>query len=103
MISQSEGPDHRWEGLSDDTDAQLIRFDVWWKMNCDGNGRWTGRGSRRPRADSAYQVRKKPSPAERDKESESRVAAAEYLVPHLLPPLPFQSASKRFEVLPDTS
>ena len=46
--------DH-WECLSDDTDARL-RFDVWWRMNYDGNGRWMGRGSLRPQTDSADQI-----------------------------------------------
>ena len=38
--------DH-WECLSDDTVALLLRFDGWWLMNRDGNGRWMGRGFRR--------------------------------------------------------
>ena len=50
--------DH-WECLSDDAVALLLRFDAWWTMNRDGNGQWMGRGSRRPRADSADQVCKK--------------------------------------------
>ena len=50
--------DH-WECLSDDTVALLLRFEGWWTMDRDGNGRWMGRVSRRPRADSAAQVCKK--------------------------------------------
>jgi hypothetical protein len=87
--------DH-WECLSDDTYAQLLRFDVWWGMNRDGNERWMGRGSCRPPANSVGRVRKKPSPAERGKESQSLVAAAEYIwYPTRFPPFPCQSASQR--------
>ena len=58
-----------------------------------------GRRSRRP-ADGVDRVcEKKPSPAKRDKESESRVAAAGTAVPHSLRPFHFQSACTRFEVL----
>ncbi|KIJ90246.1 hypothetical protein K443DRAFT_686882, partial [Laccaria amethystina LaAM-08-1] len=39
--------DH-WECLSDDTDAQLLLFDVWWRIYRDRNGLWLGHGSRRP-------------------------------------------------------
>ena len=47
--------DH-WEFLPSDMDARFLCFDVWWRMNYDGNGQWMGRSSRRPRADSADQV-----------------------------------------------
>jgi hypothetical protein len=70
--------DH-WECLTDDTDAQLHRCDVWWRMNREENGRWMGRGSRRPRADSTGQIRKQSYPVKRDKESESPVTATEYI------------------------
>ncbi|KIJ93500.1 hypothetical protein K443DRAFT_12816 [Laccaria amethystina LaAM-08-1] len=33
------------ECFSDNTDAQLLRFNVWWRMNRDGNGRWMDRAT----------------------------------------------------------
>ena len=66
------------ECLSDDADAQLLCFDVWWGiMNLDGNGRWMGRGARRPRADGVDQVWNKTFSGS-EEQGESRVAAAEY-------------------------
>ena len=59
--------DH-WECLSENTNTRFLRFGVWWRMNHDRNGRWMGRGPRRPRSDSADPDLKKTF---------SRIAAAE--------------------------
>ena len=77
--------DH-WECLLDDTKAPLLRFDIWWRINYDGNGRWMVEvpAVHEPIVRTRSE-KKKNSPAERDKESESRVAAAEYLVSHSPP------------------
>ena len=79
-----------WKCLSDDTDGQLLCFDVWWGiMNLDGNGRWMGRGARRPRADGVDQVWNKTFSGS-EGQRESRVAAAEYTWYRTrFPPFPF--------------
>ena len=82
--------DH-WECLSNDTVAQLLRFDGWWTMNRDENGRWIGRGSRRPRDDSADQVCKKN--VLQLKGTKRVTVELHRPVPHSLRPFPLQSAS----------
>lgn len=39
LLTGLPGDVDHWEGLLDDMDAQLLRFDVQWRMNRDGHGR----------------------------------------------------------------
>jgi hypothetical protein len=52
VLSPSHRPPDHWECLSDDRDARLLRFDVWWRINRDGNGRSSMDESRFPSSTS---------------------------------------------------